>query len=1161
MVEQKKKNSYSYKESKKQSNIVNENLKGDLIVAVYDKDGKTIHKAELKKEKKGDNYFINPIIKLDVLQNKTISKTSMKKLLKGFKLEFKQLDRKTKTTKPIEISLVDKNNISVKLLNPNKKWKFRVIFSSTNEIRFIDPIPNFNFTGSYEQLEDLIKDYIYQKFDWLPKVPDYELDEDIDLNDIELNVGLKLLEPIQFIDKNNIISNYKFERVNDAEQYYIEKKRKYAELVNLFNEKIEPVNNPSEINCVVYYFDDLYKKKKRKVYKLIGNELKDIENKKKTIYLNDLKDILKKHEITIYIYSMGEYLEFEQYNSNYTEKSKCEHIILYIEDNHLYVVKSMKHKNHLTRKSIKNYDNAIIKNVLSVEPLKLLNSLVLGFDLDANTNEIKYLMYDNDKELFTNYDDIKITNKFIKKLGYDKKILFSNPNNFINKIIDKYNINTFSIFPYRINNDVLLYKNNQIIQNEKDSQEKTSVFSGAPQNKDILIGDETLLNIDKNKCFSNALLDCPFIPIFNVFTNIKRNYEPNEIIINHYLYFIEVHEPNEIYYNNGYRFGYFLNKVGGLKHIKIKYVFECDILKDNENNIINPYGIMINDLYGIAETKEEINFIKDSVNKYIGKMMNPEKQKITYKENLKCSNVNDLKLMFKNDMDKIYNGDLDEEQIDKKLDENLSYDDVLKIMTLRNDIGYIEDTQNKNMVWHWTLKEKNNMYVGQDNKPLHILIRDIAQLYILNMINTLELKKDDIIEINTDCIYIKNSNNYDLTKINNNPNDFKAWKTTKCYKKEQLQNFNLKLNENEPEETKYFYDLNENQYNFNLEYAGGGKTYRIKEQIKNEIKKNNKYSYVILSSFNDFITEYRKEGLNAYTIAHYIYHNKTIKEKNIYVDEFGICSINEILYMFRHQYKIFWIYGDDKQLVPVKSSKVNVNFLKQIAYDFNTNWTNKRNKFTKEFYDELINEKNINNVNRIVNTYNSPISKADKIIAFYNDTVDKYNNLMLKKLNKKFNENTIDIDIPIINTENNLSVKIFGSSVLRPQTGFASKEETEKIYNRHSFKIISKDEIKDEYIIFDEINKYVVNKETILKYFKLGYCITLYASQGKTFNKIHYVNDERDRRALLKEGALYTLISRLKFNDKEKYEIETLNHNILNDNEEFKNIMNFFKQK
>jgi len=124
-----------------------------------------------------------------------------------------------------------------------------------------------------------------------------------------------------------------------------------------------------------------------------------------------------------------------------------------------------------------------------------------------------------------------------------------------------------------------------------------------------------------------------------------------------------------------------------------------------------------------------------------------------------------------------------------------------------------------------------------------------------------------------------------------------------------------------------------------------------------------------------------------------------------------------------------------------------------------------------------------------------------------------------------------------------LSVKIFG------------KEETDKIYNRHSFKIISKDEIKDEYIIFDEINKYVINKETIIKYFKLGYCITLYASQGKTFNKIHYVNDERDRRALLKEGALYTLISRLKFDDKERYEIEIFNDNIISDDEEVKKII------
>jgi len=78
-----------------------------------------------------------------------------------------------------------------------------------------------------------------------------------------------------------------------------------------------------------------------------------------------------------------------------------------------------------------------------------------------------------------------------------------------------------------------------------------------------------------------------------------------------------------------------------------------------------------------------------------------------------------------------------------------------------------------------------------------------------------------------------------------------------------------------------------------------------------------------------------------------------------------------------------------------------------------------------------------------------------------------------------------------------------------------------------------------------------VSKEILLKYFKVAYCITLYASQEKTFNKIHYVKD----------GALYTLISRLKFEDKEKYEIDVLKNNVLFDNEEVKNIMNFCLKK
>ena len=78
----------------------------------------------------------------------------------------------------------------------------------------------------------------------------------------------------------------------------------------------------------------------------------------------------------------------------------------------------------------------------------------------------------------------------------------------------------------------------------------------------------------------------------------------------------------------------------------------------------------------------------------------------------------------------------------------------------------------------------------------------------------------------------------------------------------------------------------------------------------------------------------------------------------------------------------------------------------------------------------------------------------------------------------------------------------------------------------------------NEYIIFDGVNKYIVSKEILLKYFMVTYCITLYTLQGKTFNKIHYVKDERDRQALIKDGALYTLISRLKFEDKENMKLK-----------------------
>ena len=51
------------------------------------------------------------------------------------------------------------------------------------------------------------------------------------------------------------------------------------------------------------------------------------------------------------------------------------------------------------------------------------------------------------------------------------------------------------------------------------------------------------------------------------------------------------------------------------------------------------------------------------------------------------------------------------------------------------------------------------------------------------------------------------------------------------------------------------------------------------------------------------------------------------------------------------------------------------------------------------------------------------------------------------------------------------------------------------------------------------------------------------------------MNEFKDIRALTKQGALYTLISILKFSDKLQYEIDTLNSNLKYDNKEVNIIM------
>lgn len=1095
----------------KQRNVdVKRNLHGQLLVAVKDANN-NVYKQELQKVLINGEYKINTILNIPVLTRNKISNKDIMDILKD-KIVFKNnYNHKQKKNVPVQMTLINKNNIDVKLLNNNTKWQFEFDFSTTRQQRSIDAIKNddgtpFRFKGTYSQLEQKINNYIAHEFNFLP---DYET--------------LKLTNPIQLLDLNNMPLNFHYLRENDNIDYYIEKKRKYADIINLFNEKVVAIENPVTKNCVIYFFEELKKNRREGVYTQILKELYVVEKKNRTIFLNDLIKVLTDKEITIYLYS-SRCLEFSQTSDKYNKTSHASNIILYITDNHIYRIYSTNHSNHLTRKTNTIYDKMPINYNDVIQKDTLLSSTVLSLEFDKATDNSKLLLVDKkNNTMITNNNQVSVITNFINSLGLDKKLLNCSTLNFISKIKFLYKITNYSIFPYEIKNDVLLYKNNSIKQLDHDN----------------------LINFDFKKCFSSALCDIPFVPMFNILSDVVRKYEENENIIDHYLYFIEIQEPNNIYNYNGCRSGYYINKFGGLKYITIKYTIECRIYKDDEGQIFNPYKNMINKLYELVQTPEQEQYIKESINAYIGQMLRPEPKSITAKKNIKHDTKNDMILQYiptKEQIDNFnkYNYDIDTgNKLNNISIENLSYEDKLNLFTLRNDLHCIQDSNNEDIFLNWENETFLNAEMGQDNKPLNILIRDIAQGYILELMDKIKtydeeaLDINDIIELNTDSLYITNAKKYNIESLQvKKEDDWTGLKIEKGYKKTQIKNKDNYIKNVELIPEQYFYEINNNIYNFNIEYAGGGKTYRIKELIKKELEKNPNYSYIILSPLHDFLIEYRKNNLNCSTIAHYTYNKFSIKETNIYVDECFICGVDVYLYLMRHENKIFHFYGDDKQLEPVNSNLLNKKFIETIAHSYNEKWTNKRNTFTKEYYDTLINEKNLKNIDKVLYEFNYPIEKSEIIIGYYNDTIDKYNKMMLMKNNQFYEKNNISVNIPIINITNGL--KLIN----------AITKEQEIIYNRHSFKIDKK--INDnEYIISDTLNKYIVSSDILLQSFKVGYCITLYASQGKTFNTIHFIKD--DIRALIKKGALYTLISRLRFKDESEYKINVFEQNLKQD--------------
>jgi hypothetical protein len=1036
-------------------------------------------RQETKKE-----YIIKPPLSLNFknIKDRKITDTNFKKLLvKEEPLIIKGWDDKKKIYKNYSLrvkrQILNENNLNLRFGNNILFVDIKGIDRSGLDIEKLLKVPltNKNFKGTKEELNEYLNKITLDHYN--NRGYQHFINQITDMN----------IEELKLIDNNNFTLKYVYEYIkgNKADGYFIEKKKNYEELKNIYNENIICINNPANKNCLIWFFEDKYKKEKRKQFKLISEKLSEIENKNKKIFYEDFINILEEFEISICIWSIeGEI--YNKYSEHWSNKLKYKVIFIYLEDNHIYEIITDDKIKKLTRKRTPINNN---------EELKLISKIDnwLYYDIkNAYLNEKKKLnlVLSDGKNYFV--DDAKFFKliSLFNAYNIDKEYIINKPQNIINKIFKK-EINIYSILPYDITGSILQWTNEDI---NIDNFDNIKIYT-----------------FDKNLCYTSSLAKLPFIPYFNILTNKYYEYKNQEINI-YYLYFIELKDcdkANEIYLNNGFYFGFYLNKFGFDDNIIIKYVFECDILRDKESNEpINPYKNIIKNLFDTIDIndKEIKNFIKNGINSYIGQMMTPTIKDIKKNDNYKFIVKNDAKEMIKRKIKT--EDDINENEI-QFFDDEIIIPNNETFITKYNDEIYLTGTKKNLINWNY----------GTDNKPLNILIKNYANALLIDTINKIKIDKKDILEINTDGITLINADKYNFKEFTEQNDIFNKWKleTVINYKPKI---YNYWMNSPEPVITENFLNTNNNNFEFNLQYAGGGKTYTIINLIKENLKKDMNYSYIILASQHNTLKEYRKQNFNTSTIKKLSWNEKTIKEikeKNIYVDEVGLCDISEIMYLMRHTDKNFYFYGDLEQLKPVgNKQKLNIETLKKLG-KVNTEWKNYRNKFTKEQYEQFIkNYKNSKFVKDTLKKYNTPIDKAKIILCYRNETVEQYNNLTLQKLNKNFDENNISDGIPIINNINNN--KLYNID---------TKEE-EIIFNKHSFTV--KQKLNDnEYIIYDGFNNFKIDKINLINKnnFSLGYCLNLYSVQGQTLQNFHYV--EEDIKYLSQfEGALYTLISRLK---------------------------------
>lgn len=585
---------------------------------------------------------------------------------------------------------------------------------------------------------------------------------------------------------------------------------------------------------------------------------------------------------------------------------------------------------------------------------------------------------------------------------------------------------------------------NEPIWSYTPSFEKSTITACIYQSKDYQIGEE--LNArDANKFYPSILKGLEYVVSHNFMRDKIYKYN-NQKIEDHFIYLIEIESPTIILPFSQAEPG-FLLKYAQNKGIpfKILEVMECKKHR-------NVYSTMLSDIF--EKLGDEA---KKVICPLFGKLQS-EYHKHGIK--LKYHKISNHAEYMTNDYETI---------------------------PISSEGGLESD---KNMYLQYTIEKFKSRPKIFSKKPIFMQIIAKARIKISEEIK--KLGNPEVMLIKTDCIMFRGENNGEHST------EFGKWKnSTYVCDDRQFHIVKPKVETLIPEKV--------NQTNSRcISYAGCGKSYYIKNTLIPQYK-----NPLIITPTWQTCSSYKSENMNAEVIQLFTNGTKLPQGHDAYIfDEVGMYGADmwSVVIELVMEKVPCHIFGDFNQLKPVGyEMKISTQFLDWMFPVIVKLEENHRNKFTKGYYNLLIENNTEKYALEQIQRFETNPTDAQVIICYRNETVDKYNESKMKKLNIEFG----GIGCKVLCKTNNLSkYGIFNNYLLT-----ITKKEGGSVHFDNGTVIPEK-----------KLKLYIDKKSK--GYFKPGYAMTLHAVQGQDLDSFHVA--KKDLSFMSRGNILYTIISRLK---------------------------------